>query len=115
MNTQADIIAGTILTHLKSSGQSSLIGEVVDLLKKSSEFKNSSNHVVLTSAAPLDKTELRGIHAYLDKSLKGPYELVEQLDQSLVAGFTLQLNDTFIDASILGKINSVQNQLIAKE
>ena len=115
MTNRADIIAKTILTHLKESGQTALIGSVVDSLINSSEYKNSKSHVVVTSAVGLDATELKGITAYLDKSVGSSYELIQSVDSSLVAGFTLQVNDTFIDASVLGKINSVQNKLTAKE
>ena len=115
MTNQADIIARTILTHLKESKQIGLIGDVVDALKKSSEYKNSKSHVVVTSAVALDASELKGITIYLDKVVGDSYELIEDIDTSLVAGFTLQVNDTFIDASVLGKINSVSNKLSAKE
>lgn len=115
MTNQADIIAKTILTHLKESGQISLIGSVVDVLKNSVEYKNSKSHVVVTSAIALDAGELKGIKTYLDRVVGDSYDLVEIVDKSLVAGFTLQVNDTFIDASVLGKINSVSNKLTAKD
>lgn len=115
MTNQAEIIAKTILTHLKSVGQMELVGEVVDALRNSSEYKNSKSHVVVTSALKLDSVELKGIKSYLDKSISESYELVEIVDPALVAGFTLQINDTFIDSSVLGKINSVQNKLTAKD
>jgi F0F1-type ATP synthase delta subunit len=92
-----------------------MIGDIVDVLKNSNEYKNSKSHVIVTSALKLDAAELKGIKSYLDTNLVESYELVEVVDSSLVAGFTLQINDTFIDASILGKINSVQNKLTAKD
>lgn len=112
---QIAIIAKTILTHLKDSGQIDLLGEVVDLLRSSDEYKHSKNHVILTSAVALDSTELKGITAYLDKTVGDSYLLVKNVDASLVGGFTLQVNDTFIDASVLGKINLVSNKLSAKD
>lgn len=115
MTNQADIIASTLISHLKNSNQIELIGGVVDALLKSSEYKNSKSHVVVSSAIPLDQTELKGIAAYLNKAIGSEYELQEIVDPTLVAGFTLQINDTFIDASVLGKINLVSNQLTAKD
>ena len=115
MTNQASAIAETVLAHLKSSDHMSLIGEVVDILKNSSEYKNSQNHVIVTSAMALDAAELKGIQAYLAKNITGAYVVVQVVDSTLVAGFTLQINDTFIDASVLGKINSVQNKLTSKD
>ena len=88
---------------------------IVDGLKASSEYKKSRHHAILTSATALDATSLKGIRSYLGKSIGDAYELEQVVDESLVAGFTLQINDTFIDASVLGKINAVSNILTAKE
>lgn len=115
MTSQADIIAKTIISHLRNANQLSLLGGVVDALRKSSEYKNSKNHVIVTSAIALDNNDLKGINSYLSKSIGTEYDLIELVNPTLVAGFTLQVNDTFIDASVLGKINSVSNKLTAKE
>lgn len=115
MTDQAQIIAKTLLTHLQEKGETQLIGQIVDILMSSSEYKNSKSRVVLTSATKLEVVQLKGIKSYLEKSVGKDYEFVEVVDPSLVAGFTLQINDTFIDASVLGKINTVSNKLTAKD
>jgi F0F1-type ATP synthase delta subunit len=115
MTDQAGKIANTIIAHLKSQDQLDLLGAVVDILKSSEAYKNSQNKVVVTSAVALDVSELKQISAYLKSSIGTDYEFVKVIDPGLVAGFTLQVNDTFIDASVLGKINKVQNALTAKE
>lgn len=115
MTSQVDVIVKTILSYLRDSGQLDLLSGVVDGLLHSSQYQNSKNHVTVTSAVALGALELKQIHAYLHKSIGDIYELVEAIDPGLVAGFTLQVNDTFIDASVLGKINTVSNILTAKE
>lgn len=115
MTDQAGKIATTIIAHLKSQGQLELLGPVVDILKASDAYKNSQNRVVVTSAVALDSAEIKQIGSYLKSRVGTDYDLVKVIDPGLVAGFTLQVNDTFIDASVLGKINMVQNQLTAKE
>lgn len=115
MSDQAKLIAQTILSHLKESRHLDLLGSVIDTLKNSPEYKNSKNHVVLTSPVDLSEPEEKSIRAYLNKSIGAEYELVRVIEPTLVAGFTLQINDTFIDASLLGKINTVSNILTAKE
>jgi F0F1-type ATP synthase delta subunit len=115
MTDQAQVIAKTILTHLKSKGESKLIAQVVDILMTSPEYRNAKQRVVLTSAAKLDAVEQKGITSYLEKNVGKDYELTQVVDPTLVAGFTLQINDTFIDASVLGKINMVSHTLTAKD
>lgn len=115
MSNQTDIIVKTILSHLRESKQLELLASVVDGLMQSSEYKNSRNRVTLTSAVAMTATELATIHKYLKQSIGSTYDLQQSIDESLVGGFTLQVNDTFIDASVLGKINTVSNILTAKE
>jgi|GEM_PF-3398294 len=115
MTDQATVIAKTLLAHLKEKGEIQLISQIVDLLVASPEYRNSKSRVTLTSVTQLDSAQLNNIKSYLEKSIGKDYEFVTLIDQSLVAGFTLQINDTFIDASILGKINSVSNKLTAKD
>jgi F0F1-type ATP synthase delta subunit len=115
MNNQANKIASTLITHLKSVGELELLPQIVVSLKASSEYKHAENRVVVTSASKLDAVELKGIKAYAAKSIVGDFELEERLDPGLVAGFTLQINDTLIDASISGKISSLQQKLTAKD
>jgi F-type H+-transporting ATPase subunit delta len=115
MTDQAQGIAKTILTHLKSKGESKLVSQVVDILMASPEYRNAKSRVVLTSAVKLDGVEKKGIMSYLEKNVGKDYELTEVVDSSLVAGFTLQINDTFIDASVLGKINMLSHTLTAKD
>jgi len=115
MTDQSRLIAKTLIAHLRSSKQLGLLGDIVAELTQTSEYKNSKNQVVVTSATALDQSELKKIKTYLGNTLEGSYELVETVDPSLVGGFTLQINDTLIDASVLGKINTVSNILTAKE
>ncbi len=115
INDQAGSIAKTLLSHLKEKGQLSLIANIVEILKKSPEYKNSHHRVVVTSADALGHKETSNLKSYLDKKIGKSYSLDQILDPSLLAGFTLQINDTFVDASVLGKINLVSNKLSAKD
>lgn len=115
MTNPASDIAKTIISHLKSAKQLELLPAVVAALQSSPAYKLVHHQVTLTSAAPLEASQLSAIKRYLSTLTKEPYDLLELIDPGLVAGFTLQLDDTFIDASLIGKINTVQNQLTAKE
>ncbi len=115
MTDSAGQIAQTIISHLKTAKQLELLPAVVEALKTSPAYRLSHHRVVLTSAAQLEPPQLESIKHYLASLAGKSYDLVQLIDPTLVAGFTLQVNDTFIDASLIGKINTVQNQLTAKE
>lgn len=111
MTGSSDKLAKTILSYLTSRGELSLLPNLVESLVNSSQYKNSANIVVVTSAHKLDPRELETLKSYVKQQLTGPFVLRNDLDESLLAGFTLQINDTFLDASVLGKLNLLQNKL----
>lgn len=115
MSDQVQKIANTILTHLKQTKQINHLPEIVAALKSSSEYKKSLHQVVVSSATALDAVSLKSLTSYIEKRLSGAYELEQVIDPGLLAGFTLQIDDTFIDASVLGKMNYVQNKLTTKD
>ena len=115
MTNQANKLAATLIAHLKRSGELSLLPQIVASLKSSTEYQQAQNRAVVTSAAALDATERKGIKDYVTKTLGGEFEFIELIDPGLVGGFTLQVNDTLIDASVLGKISSLQQKLTAKD
>ena len=115
MTDQATKIAHTILAHLKATNSLKLLDQVVYALTHSPEAKAAKCLVTLTSAMAFTTPELRSLTSYLRSHTPGKYTLTQVVDPSLIAGFTLQINDTLVDASILGKIKSVQNSINAKD
>lgn len=115
MSTKSHKIVATLLTHLKNSGDLELLPEIVAQLTHSSEYGRSVHKVILTSATKFESSHRKTIEAYVKKQLGHAYDLREVIDPSLVGGFTLQINDTLIDASVLGKINSLQAKLAIKD
>lgn len=115
MQSQTVKLATTLIAHLKSAGQLDLLPQLVEALSASPEYKRAQNKVVVTSAVKLEGKELKQIETYVQKQVGAEYSFENIVDPSLVAGFTLQVNDTLIDASFLGKINAMQNTLYAKD
>jgi F0F1-type ATP synthase delta subunit len=115
MQSKTAKLAATLIAHLKTTGELDLLPQLVEALSASPEYRRAKNKVVVTSAVKLESTELKHIEAYVQKQVGEDYSLENMVDPELVAGFTLQVNDTLIDASFLGKINAVQNTLYAKD
>lgn len=111
MTDKAAKVVSTLIHHLKAQDQLALLPQVVELLMRTSEYRKAANRVVVTSAVKLDAGELKRLNNFVNKQLAAPYILINEVDESLVAGFTLQINDTFLDASLLGKLNILQNKL----
>src|SRR5690348_10579217 len=115
MSTKADKLAGTMMSYLKGAGELKSLRAIVGALMATPEYKSSLNQVVVTSAVKLEPASLKQIESYVVKQVGVEYTLTEVVDPSLIAGFTLQVNDTLIDASFLGKVTTIEHSLQTKE
>jgi F-type H+-transporting ATPase subunit delta len=75
------------------------------------ESKGIRDGVIIT-AKPIDKKQLQEVHQLIKRLFKTDIELTEQLDESIIGGFKLRIEDQQIDASIATKIRKIRSELI---
>ena len=109
--TSAKRLAETIVSYLRARGELSLLPEVVKSLESSARAARAGSRVTVTSAYKLSTSELKGLEAYVTRTMGGSYPIENVVDPSLVAGFTLQMGDTFIDASTRGRLETLSSEL----
>ena len=80
----------------------------LQLYKKEKGIKEA----VLTTAHTIDKKHREEIVALLKKKFKLNIELTEQVNENIVGGFKLRIDDQQVDASISSKLRKIQNELI---
>lgn len=67
--------------------------------------------VTLISAKPLDKATKEKILDKVRESVKGTLEVKELIDESLIGGFIVRMDDKQIDASISNQFNNLKQRL----
>ena len=65
----------------------------------------------VTSAKPLDKASEHGIIEHLNKAVNGKVELRKKIDERLLGGVVIKLEDTLIDASVKKSLEDLKNNL----
>jgi F-type H+-transporting ATPase subunit delta len=73
-------------------------------------FKGIETAVVRTPFK-LDEKLRADIMSILSQSVKGKVELVEQIDQDLIGGFVLKMNNRQVDTSIETKLREIRREL----
>ena len=66
-----------------------------------------------TSAAPLDKAEIKALTERMEKFTGGRVELEVQVDPSLLGGVVVRVGDRLIDGSVRGRLERLRNQLVS--
>jgi len=66
----------------------------------------------LVTAVPLDDTLRQSIIRIIAKKYHCAVELHEKVDESIIGGFILRVDDQQMDASISSKLNRIKNELL---
>ena len=73
--------------------------------------KKGITPVTLISAVTLDESTKKTILSKIKPLVKGELELTETIDESLVGGFIIRMDDKQIDASIASQFNNLKQRL----
>lgn len=75
-------------------------------------YKNNKNikEVSVVTAKPLDDDLRKEVMSYIEKQSNSKIELKEIIDESLIGGAIIRMDDKQLDASISSKLKSLKNQ-----
>ncbi|MBS0211914.1 MAG: F0F1 ATP synthase subunit delta [Proteobacteria bacterium] len=96
---------------LADNGRMAQLPDIADMF---AQLRAESERVVkarVTSAAPLDETELSKLRAALVKRLGHQVELATAVDPELIGGAVIDAGDVVIDGSLRGKLARLQTAL----
>jgi F-type H+-transporting ATPase subunit delta len=97
-------------------GRENILPEILDVvLEKYNEMRGVTT-AVITSAVALSEREVQKIAGKLkNTALAGEkIEFIHKIDPALIGGFIIEVGDKRYDASIVGKMKKMKNQLSAK-
>ena len=78
----------------------------ISLYKKSKKIKE----VVVTTAVPLDENLRKDLMQFLKKETNSEIELKEAVDESLIGGAIIRMDDIQFDASISSSLKSLKQK-----
>lgn len=105
-----DVTMGFVKLITKN-GRESLLKEISASFDAQVKEHKGIVPLTLTSAVKLDDKTKEAILAKLEGSVKGQFEVEEQIDESLIGGFVVRMGDNQIDASIASQLNNLKQRL----
>lgn len=66
----------------------------------------------ITTSRPLSDDHRKEVLSYIKKKFKIDLDLVENIDESIIGGFKLRIEDKQLDASIQSKLKRIETELI---
>lgn len=111
LSRKSAVITKGLLDYLKETGKEKLLPEVVGSLQEESEKGKKKKEIVVTSAVELNTEEKQRLESLIKKKFSLDYSLVNQVDKNLIGGFTVKVDDWFVDASFLYQLKRLRNLL----
>lgn len=81
-------------------------------ISQTKEYKGITE-TVLTTAVKVDEEIKKKISAFVADAFKTKVELKEIVDNDIIGGFVLRIEDKYIDASIRTKLHKIKKELLA--
>lgn len=110
--TSATALANIVRDFLKAKGQLALLPEVIAELNRYAIRAGLKDSAIITSATPLSDADRRAITKFVADKYGSGYHLVERVDPSLIAGFTIKIDDQVIDTALSSKLDAMRKELV---
>ena len=94
------------------NSRADIVAEIANSFVAQYKVHNDMLDVYLTSAVPLEAKTKDGIVAKIQKNFGGKITLHESIDESLIGGFVVRIDDKQIDASIASQLSNLKNILL---
>lgn len=79
---------------------------VIDLTRRHRGIRE----VTLTTAVPVSGSLRKKMAVLMEEKKDGDIEFIEQIDESIIGGFILRVDDAYIDASVRNRLNRFRKE-----
>lgn len=108
---QANELTKKFIALVTNKGREYELAYIADAYLKLLKKQNGISEVILTSTVKLDDATKNAILNKISSLTLSKVEVVEKIDESLIGGFTVRVDDQMIDASILNQLKSMKQFL----
>lgn len=111
---KTNLVVSGLIDYLEETGQTNLLPDVTHILEKELQKDQNTEEIIVTSSIPLSKNQITKLKILLYKLLHVDLPILNRLDKSLLGGFTIQIGDWFLDASLIKQFDNLRYSLYTK-
>ena len=106
-----DLVLNNFVEVLATNNDIKLFPEIENEFHKLELEKKGVKQVEVTTSHPLTKENERNIIEELNKLVKGDVELKKKIDERILGGVVIRMDDQMIDASVQNELNNLKQEL----
>ena len=80
--------------------------DFIDVTRK----QRGIREVTITTGVPVNDEMRNGIASMIERTMNSKVELIEKCDPAILGGFILQVDDTYVDASVRSRLNRFRKE-----
>jgi F-type H+-transporting ATPase subunit delta len=107
----AELILDNFVSILAANNDLRMYDEIASEFHKIELKKKGIKQAEVISAKPISKENEQMILQELNKLVKGHYELKKKIDEQLIGGVVIRIDDQMIDASIKNELEELKEEL----
>lgn len=105
-------VIDNFVSVLKENEDIAFFPNIVKEIEKIDRLRGEIKKVEITSAKPLDVAEERGIIEELNASIGENIELKKVVDEGIISGLVIKIDDMIIDGSVKKRIERLGSEII---
>lgn len=109
-----DALTLSLIDLVVKNGRESYLPAIARVFISQTKEHKGITETILTTAVKVDEKIKKQIADFISDSFKTKVELKEIVDDNIIGGFMLRIEDKYIDASIRTKLNKIRKELLAK-
>ena len=109
-----DALTLSLIDLVVKNGRESYLPAIARVFISQTKEHKGITETILTTAVKVDEKIKKQIADFISDSFKTKVELKEIVDDNIIGGFMLRIEDKYIDASIRTKLNKIKKELLAK-
>jgi F-type H+-transporting ATPase subunit delta len=106
-----DQLSMMFIELITKNRRENLLGEIAHSYEAQLKQSKGITPVTLISAVKLNEQTKKDIIGKVQVSVKGTLEVTEEIDESLIGGFIIRMDDKQIDASVSSQLASLKQTL----
>lgn len=114
LGNNTEKITVSLVDLLIKNGRENYLPSVARVFRDETLKYQGITETFLTTAMPVNDEIRKKISALITSVFKTKVELKETVDEEILGGFILKVNDNFIDASVRNKLRKVRKELSFK-
>jgi len=113
ISKKSDVVVNSLLEYLDESQEAYLLPEVTKELEALTKGADDAAKISVVSCVPLGKQQQEKLQRLIEKLLVKKLPVENKIDKSILGGFTLQIGDWFLDASIYRDLFALKDSMLS--